>query len=452
MEKIKCRLNCVDRFKEGIHLRPASFVAGLCNRFPNTEFRVFKVTDENVDLSAAVNPKSVINLTNSSFKHNEEVFLEVKGKCEKMAATFFRVAWENLGDYADDVPNGKLRLSKLIDEAFLTVDDPDAHGGFSAAAVSGASREDNECRSVAIINDRLHDLTLPILPLVVKYFNCGAQIAFEVIESGIYSFAMGPENNYELDLKILELSVEVGTRITILTTGANRFRANDSIRCILENLWQCDEWLRRKHSGLESEKTVAELVNFASKRSRNAMPEFGYIQNPLISNLLSEQHMLVNPKGALLTKEDALSQLTAPHARMYGLDFSAVLAQVQKKEQAAPVILREGFAIAHGVMDKAPRISLTFGVYPSGVVWDDQGSGSRNPRRRRTGEKHALSAKGSKSLSILPSVAMPLKSKSGKSSVRPLLALPGSGSTIQRFANGLASGWQMKRALFLTRP
>jgi mannitol/fructose-specific phosphotransferase system IIA component (Ntr-type) len=131
--------------------------------------------------------------------------------------------------------------------------------------------------------------------------------------------------------------------------------------------------LRKKHSGLESERTVRELVNFAKEMSRNASHEFGYIQNPLISNLLTEQHVLVNSKSAALTKEDALSQLAAPHARMYGLDFSAVLAQVQKKEQATPVILREGFAIAHGVMDKTPRISLTFGIYPSGIVWDDQG-------------------------------------------------------------------------------
>jgi mannitol/fructose-specific phosphotransferase system IIA component (Ntr-type) len=42
-------------------------------------------------------------------------------------------------------------------------------------------------------------------------------------------------------------------------------------------------------------------------------------------------------------------------------------------EQKQPVVLREGFAIAHATMDRNPRLAITFGIFPSGVMWKESG-------------------------------------------------------------------------------
>lgn len=58
---------------------------------------------------------------------------------------------------------------------------------------------------------------------------------------------------------------------------------------------------------------------------------------------------------------------------MNGLELSLVLDRLNDAERREPVVLREGFAIAHGAMDRTPRISIAFGVYPKAVIWNDSG-------------------------------------------------------------------------------
>src|SRR5689334_1364479 len=103
MRTVQCKLNC----KHGLHARPAAFVAGLCSGrpggwspFPQTEFRILRSPNKD---PLEVDPKSIIELMSAVFEHGEEVTLEVKGNCELMASEFFKVVWENLADYADDV-------------------------------------------------------------------------------------------------------------------------------------------------------------------------------------------------------------------------------------------------------------------------------------------------------------------------------------------------------------
>ena len=66
-----------------------------------------------------------------------------------------------------------------------------------------------------------------------------------------------------------------------------------------------------------------------------------------------------------------------------------------------------------------PEAGRNFGITVTETPTDDA---SRNPRRKPTEEKHGSSAKALKTLRILRSVAMPLKSKLGKSLARPLFA------------------------------
>jgi len=383
-------------------MRPAAFIVELCNNFPHTEFRLLRETKADdtakveaqrqgimkrmrgffaVDEATAVDPKRIMDLVCGQFIDGEEVILEVTGKCEIMAAEFFKIAWENLGDYSDDIETAKARLTRLIDEAFSKIEDPDIEGLGGKIGVGSEDAgmvEEEESRSVAIINDRLHDLTLPMIPAIMRYFGCRLKVAFEVPEDGIFSFEIEPNASAGRDMRILqrilELPVEVGTRITVLTAGQCRFKANQAVRSVLRNLWQCDAWLRDRGRGFDSEETVVQLLEFATKVDADQSREYSSVQNPYISNLLfTSQHVIINPSSSQFSKEEALSQLAAPHAHLHHLELSWILNRVHEAEQKQPVVLRDGFAIAHGAVDRNPRISITFGVYPAGVVWDYTG-------------------------------------------------------------------------------
>lgn len=344
-------------------MRPGSYICKLCSRFPDTEFRIFK----DGDTTNPVNPKSLPQLQIGQFHNGEEVKVEVEGTSEKLAAAFFKLAWENLGNYADDVVAGKARLDAMIDEAFLHLEDPT----LERIDASTIQKAPEECRSVAVINDRLHLVPVDYLPRISELFGIEAEIAFDEPQSGIQFFDITDEKRFDID-RLLSMRVDVGTRVTIVTSGKERFKANNAIKSVLENLWQCDEWLRSRRLGANEGKTTKELIDFAGKLTRAASVEFALIRNPLVSNLLTEQHIFVNQPSSKFTKEDVMNQLVAPHARFYGLDVSLVLKCLEERERDESVILREGFAIAHASLERTPRISLSLGVYPKGVLWNEK--------------------------------------------------------------------------------
>lgn len=367
MRSVRCKLN----FKEEMpwHLRPAGYVSGLCRRFPRTDFVLRKATDPDIE----IDPKNLLALTVAGFEDGEEIMLEVTGVCEVLASEFFKVVWENLSNYSADQVASKARLARLVDETFARIDDPDLRTvSDSATAFTPVPKaRHEEARSVATINDRLHNLTLPMVPLIAQFFETRLELSFEVPSEGIFAFEMGPTNDYTLDKDILDLQVEVGTRITIRTWGISRFKANEAVNSILQSLWQCDDWLRRRARGFETENTILDLLEFATHVGRSQSAEYGYVQNPFISNLLSNQHVLI--RNGNFSKEDALAQLAAPHARIHGLEMAAIVSRVADAERKLPVILREGFAIAHGAMERNPRLAITFGVFRDGVCWNAKG-------------------------------------------------------------------------------
>jgi len=340
--------------------------------FPQTEFRILRSPKKD---PPEVDPKSIMELMSAVFEHGEEVTLEVRGKCEIMAAEFFKVAWENLANYADDVQASKTRLVRLIDETFSRILDPDImapRGDYMPISGGFRTPRGEECRGVATINDRLHDLSLPMIPLIAKHFGSSLEIAFQAPEQGIFSFTMAPQNGFELDLSILDLDIEVGTSITVRTWGPNRANANEAVRAVLQNLWQCDDWLRnQKGADLTSEDSIRHLLEFVDCIEKQQSSGYGSIQNPSISTLLAQDQVFINSATSQTSKKQALGQLIAPHAQKYGLQVASVLGRVESVE------LREGLVIAYAAMERTPRIWITFGVYPSGVVWDDTGKGAK---------------------------------------------------------------------------
>lgn len=379
MKTIRCLLNCEPDGAATFHMRPATFIVKLCRAFPDTTFRIVKNANGSMPF-AEIDPKSLVDLLCGYFRHGEEVTLNVEGKCEIMASEFFKTAWENLGDYTAEFPASQERLARLIDETFGRIHDPDVEemgAEFTLPSQEIQIAPDEECRSVAVINDRLHNLSLPVIPQIARKFKCRLQISFEVPTQGIFSFTMepeGPPSSEERSLeKIMQLPIEVGTRITILTSGPTALAANAAVKNLLQSLWQCDHWLRSRSAPIESDATISELLEFAEKTCLSQSPEYGFIQNPYISNLLTKQHVFVNSVMSAFTKDDVLNQLAAAHACTHKLETPSILERVTQAESREPIVLRDGFAISHGAMDRAPRISITFGVYPKGVVWDNSG-------------------------------------------------------------------------------
>jgi hypothetical protein len=69
-----------------------------------------------------------------------------------------------------------------------------------------------------------------------------------------------------------------------------------------------------------------------------------------MSNLIRPDQVFVSPAAAQRSKQETLGQLAAMHARIHGLQISSILERVKTVE------LRDGFAIAHGPMERTPRI------------------------------------------------------------------------------------------------
>ncbi len=367
--KIRCRLNCIESCNDVLHNRPSAFIVSLCNRFPRTEFRIYRESRP----AESYNAKSLIDLIFGCFKHGETVTLEVTGQFEAMAAIFFKTAWENLEGYSDRTKEVKKRITELIDQACNRLYDQDleeVEQRVLFATKRDLAKTPDEHRAVAIINDRLHDVSLPMIPFIARYFCCDLQISFDLPDQGIFCFDIHHRNNYELDRRILDLEIGVGTRITIVTSGQNAGNACLAIKDVLESLWQCDQWLRRRGRSADLMASVPELLEFARENAKYQDAQYGYVRNPFVSSLLTSRHIFINASRAIISKEEVLNQLAGPHAEQHGLQSSEILEHVQKAEDRQTVVPRPGFAVAHGALDRGPRISITFGVYPDGIIWN----------------------------------------------------------------------------------
>lgn len=367
--RFRCKLSCRDKVLDAFHTRPAGFLKQLCDQFPNTTFRISKAANRGEN--EVGNPKSVMSMLFGCFQHGDELILEVEGELEMKAGTFVKIALENMEGYCDDVPGTEKRVADLIDKANEVMFDPelDMIEERLMRARNELPVKERENRFVAVINDRLHDVSLPMIPLIAKHFGCDFHISFDVPPDGIYSFAIEAKNGYALDRRILDLDISVGTKITILAAGDQGKEAGAALKNVLQSLWQCDAWIRRHRKDIESPQAITELLVYARESGRRGAGGYGYIQNPFVSNLIARNSVFVNPPGQNFSKEEALIQLARAHAEHHGLRVDEIVKAILETEQKQTVRPRPGFAIAHTAIENGPRISISFGTYAEGVFW-----------------------------------------------------------------------------------
>ena len=373
--RVLCRLSCREKGTDSLHGRPLAFLNRfLLSKFPETEFRLSHQDPAYNALGRPADMKSGGEMMLTAFEHGEVVILEVSGKLEIMASSFVKTALENLDGYSDDPVATRERIFGLIDELNNRLYDPDldeVDGSPISQRATESSLVEQENRAVAVINDRLHDVSVPALPLIAKFFECRVQIAFELADSGVYVFTIGPENEYGLDARIIDLDIPVGTRITITAAGERAGQASVAIRNVFQNLWQCDRWIRSRAADWDSPGVISDLLAYAREMERNSDAAYEYVQNPFITSLVA-QSVVINPSGRNFSKRDALEQLAKAHSEAYNLDISDIVSRVERVESEQIIIPRPGFAIAHAAMDCSPRISISMGVYPDGVSWSKE--------------------------------------------------------------------------------
>src|SRR5207253_705501 len=97
---------------------------------PNTDFKILGEQGDEVD------PKSLMSLVCGHFHDGAEVTVEVTGQLEAMAAEFFKVVWQNLGQLGGIFPGERAeqeawraaeeaRLARLVDQVFSSIPDTD---------------------------------------------------------------------------------------------------------------------------------------------------------------------------------------------------------------------------------------------------------------------------------------------------------------------------------------
>lgn len=371
-QQLTCKLSCLEKGSDTLHGRNISFLITLCDKFPDAEFRLAKYEHDSDVLEEPVDMRSIVNMMRGGFHHGDRLNLQVSGKLQIMAAAFLRTALENLDSYSDDPVATTAKIVQLNDELSTHLYDPDlADLDEIAVTRKDLISRNEEYRSVAVINDRLHDISLPMIPFLARHFGCELQIGFDLPDKGVFVFNMSSENAYDLDKRILDLDIPVGTRITIVTSGNGAEETNAAVKNVLQNLWQCDHWIRTRPRDWDGDINAPDLIRYAREMGRHLNPAYSYVQDPFISNLIT-QSVFVNKVGQQFSKRSALEQLAAPHARLYDLAPEEVLRRVEEAERNQTVLPRPGFAIAHAAMVRSPRISISFGTYPDGITWSER--------------------------------------------------------------------------------
>jgi phosphotransferase system HPr-like phosphotransfer protein len=204
-----------------IHARPAAFLLKLRrDSFPKTKIRMFRVGAE----SEAVRFDSIYSFMYAQFKDGEEVILEVDGGDEKLASDIFRLVLQNMKDPEQatlttdtvDLDRVENHLKNTVDKAFLCMTGQDS-GAYEDVSI--APRESvSSVREFAYLNDRLHNLTVPMLPTIARFYNCAIELRFET-KSGVHVCRMEPTSDELVASEILSTAPEAGTRITIFASG-----------------------------------------------------------------------------------------------------------------------------------------------------------------------------------------------------------------------------------------
>ncbi len=328
MKRTRVKIQC----HRTIHARPAAFLLELRrDSFPKTKIRMFRV---GASESEAVRFDSIISFMVAEIKDGEEVILEVDGGDEKLASDIFRFVLQNMKDPeqttlpTEDVNFDGVEkyLKNAVDKAFLCMTGEDS-GAYEDVPI--APRENvGSVEEFAYLNDRLHNLTVPMLPTIARFYNCAIELRFDA-KSRTEVCRLEPTSDELVVRDILRAAPEAGTRITIIASGDQREKACTTMQSVLNNLRQCDQWLRHRKGNLDTDLVVAELIAYAGRLAQ--LPK-NAATNPYcaeISNLLSEDRVIVYLPSSSLSKEEVLHQLVALLSTHYAmLDEDDLLASV----------------------------------------------------------------------------------------------------------------------------
>jgi mannitol/fructose-specific phosphotransferase system IIA component (Ntr-type) len=143
------------------------------------------------------------------------------------------------------------------------------------------------------------------------------------------------------------------------------------MQSVLNNLRQCDQWLRQRKANLDRDVIVTGLIAYAGNMAQLPKPPGTTPYCPEISSLLSEDRVIVYLPSSSLSKEEVLHQLVALLSTHYvTLVEDDVLESVWARERQEPVILRDGLAVPHASIQHGPRIAIAMAIVPKGVQWD----------------------------------------------------------------------------------
>ena len=367
MKRIDATLSC----HQVIHARPAAILVKVGRRFPDTEIRLVKAGANGV-----VAELDILSLMMGGFHDGDKVVIETEGTSEVLAGELFRVALENFKDPAQahlktEVINydavGALMFA-AIDEAFpsFTEECLDSVVSIPSTTLDTAVEE----LRLAYLNDRLHNFTVPVLPAIAAHYGCTIELRFET-KSGIHVCVLKPDSDELVVGTILLAAPEAGTRITIVGVGDRRQEACCAMQSVLNNLRQCDEWLRQRKASLQRNDLVNGFLAYALTIAQLPQQAASSPSRAEIGKLLTDESVIVYLPSSTLSKEEVLHQLVAVQSVHYAtLVEDDVLESVWRRERLEPVILREGLALPHASIEHGPRIAVSIAVVPKGVEWD----------------------------------------------------------------------------------
>jgi len=351
---------------EQMHLRPATVIAEFLEKFPKTQFSVYRVIGGQTDLTMKIDPKSILALQLAELPDGDELEVHATGDCEELAVAFLSSLFEIIGNFScDGDQNGSLSEQKADINAILD----------SKLSPMILDEHDASFKRNVVINDRLHSLTLSVLPELTKHFQSNLELRFYVHDSGIEVCRISESDDFKLPTDAPFLRIEVGTQITVLSNGGDAEKLNRSCCLLLTHLWQCDEWMRRNSNlYFESDGYISKVIDFIlsfEDESGEESVEYSHVNNPLISNLLAEDCVFISRSKNVCHKSDVLKKLARMPAQSFGIPVNTFVQEIIRREGKLPVYSNR-YGLAHAMVDRNPRIAVYIGVFPNGAIWDEQ--------------------------------------------------------------------------------
>lgn len=257
------------------------------------------------------------------------------------------------------------RIYNLIDARFLEMQGEPEARILDRAADSLVAR-DRDQRFLAVINDRLHRLSVYALLRLCRSMNVKVSIAYAMGQEGIYAFDLWRRDEHDLLLDIWQHSPEAGTPVTVIAKTAASIECATMVSALLTHFREFDEWLRGSRLEPSRKEDLRTIVQFTRDTLVAAGKPLVLSGRRTITNALPLERVFAFDDGSRLTKEQVLHELTVPHAVRYNLPVQSLIVGLLA---VGPTQLREGFVYAHCKVARGPRVSASLGRLRVGIEW-----------------------------------------------------------------------------------